>query len=121
MSRQLQFEARHGIVVPLFTLFPVDDIPNLFEVLIIGGASQSDVSPAHTFTHRSPGIKVLQIVCMLPDIDADDRYMSKKRVLIRCGDDLKDLCLGVPRLGWGENRPGRRDDHIQASPSQSLE
>ena len=35
---------------------------------------------------------------MLPDIDADDGYMSEKRVLIGCGDDLEDLRLGVPSL-----------------------
>jgi hypothetical protein len=35
---------------------------------------------------------------MLPDIDADDGYVSEKRVLIGCGDDLEDLRLGVPSL-----------------------
>ena len=31
---QLQLGARDGIIVSLFTLFPVDDIPDLIEVLI---------------------------------------------------------------------------------------
>ena len=64
----------------------------------MGGACQSGISPACIFSHRSPSIKVLQVVRMLPDIDADDGYMSEKRVLIRCGDDLEDLRPRVPSL-----------------------
>ena len=35
---------------------------------------------------------------MLPGINADDGHVSEKRVLIGCGDNLEDLCLGIPTL-----------------------
>lgn len=102
---QSQLGARDSIVVSFFTLLPIDDVPNLIEVLITwAGAGQCSVSQTYIVTHRTPGIEVLQVVRVLPNIDANDGYMSEKRVLIGCGDDLENLRLGIQALPRGEKR-----------------
>lgn len=95
---QLQLGAGNRFIVALFTLLPVNDIPDLVEILIAQRTRHIGVSRMHIYTHRSPGIKVLQVVRMLPDIDANDGYMTEKRVLVGCCDDLEGLCLGIPAL-----------------------
>lgn len=70
----------------------------------MGGACQLGVSRTYIFTHCSPSIKVLQVVRVLPDIDADDGYMSEKRILIGCGDNFKNFRLGIPTLPGCEKK-----------------
>jgi hypothetical protein len=76
-------------------------------------------------THINLNVKVLEIECMLPDVDPDDRDVSQKWVLVCGRDDLEALGRGVQTL-----RVKRREHYIslfdkiinlQASPIRNLE
>jgi len=68
----LQFAARNGLVVTMLGFIEIDDVPDGIKVIGLD-------------------VFVLEIEGVLPDVDADDRHMGKKRVLIRSRDYRQSL------------------------------
>ena len=114
---QLQPGTSDGIVKPLFALLPVDYIPDHVEILITG---QTGIC-RHIYTHNSPGIEVLQIVRVLPDVDPNDGHVSEKRVLVCRSGDFKALCPGIPTLPKDQWLKRTQSWHARANPNQNLE
>ena len=82
---------------------------------------QSSVPREIRSTHRAPVIEVLQIVRVLPDVDADDRSVTKERILVGRGDYFEDLRLGVPSLQACENKVHiRANDTYEPTPARTL-
>lgn len=49
-------------------------------------------------THINFDVEVLEVECMLPDVNTNDGDMGQERILVRRGDNLQSLAGGVQSL-----------------------
>lgn len=49
-------------------------------------------------THIDFNVEVLEVECVLPNVDADDRHVGQQRVLVGSGDNFQALSGGVQSL-----------------------
>ena len=51
-------------------------------------------------THICLEVEILEVERVLPDVDANDRDVCSKWVLVGRRDDFKSFCFGIEALSW---------------------
>ena len=95
-DRRLELGTGLGLDEALLGLVEVDDVPDGVEVLDDDQHHVREETGQATYVGLH--VEVLEVECVLPDVDADDGNMRQERVLVRGGSNLKNLGRGVVSL-----------------------